>query len=224
MYDEKLLIIGHRGAAGLAPENTLEAFERAFQAGVKWVETDVYLSGDNKCVLTHDRFVGGYDIKKSTFKTFKSKANNKCITLDNLLENFAGKLFFNIEIKASEAFPKVIQIVRERNLSADVLISSFDHLAIRNYLKNNHDIDFAPIVASRPVSMKVFCKGIGNIPVVVANAQMVDTLMIQELAEMQVRLYLYNVDAVSFDRDLHLHGVSALIVDRPDQFIKLIST
>jgi glycerophosphoryl diester phosphodiesterase len=45
---------GHRGARGLAPENTLAAFERAVQIGVTTLETDVHLSADCILVLSHD--------------------------------------------------------------------------------------------------------------------------------------------------------------------------
>lgn len=51
---ENLLVIGHRGAAGLAPENTLAAFEKAIELGVDAVEMDVQLSADGALVLYHD--------------------------------------------------------------------------------------------------------------------------------------------------------------------------
>jgi glycerophosphoryl diester phosphodiesterase len=51
---EKLLIIGHRGAAGLAPENTLPAFEEACELNVNAVELDVHLSADDKIIVHHD--------------------------------------------------------------------------------------------------------------------------------------------------------------------------
>jgi glycerophosphoryl diester phosphodiesterase len=47
-------IIGHRGAAGLAPENTLSAFKKACEIGVDAVELDVLLTADNKIVVHHD--------------------------------------------------------------------------------------------------------------------------------------------------------------------------
>lgn len=47
-------VMGHRGAAGLAPENTLAGFRRAAQLGVTWVELDVRLTGDGLAVLSHD--------------------------------------------------------------------------------------------------------------------------------------------------------------------------
>jgi glycerophosphoryl diester phosphodiesterase len=45
---------GHRGARGLAPENTLVGFEIALDAGVSSIETDVHLTGDDVAVLFHD--------------------------------------------------------------------------------------------------------------------------------------------------------------------------
>lgn len=47
-------IIGHRGAAASAPENTLAGFRRAAEIGVPWVEFDVQLSGDGQCIVFHD--------------------------------------------------------------------------------------------------------------------------------------------------------------------------
>ncbi len=47
-------VIGHRGAAALAPENTLAGFRAAAAAGARWVEFDVKLTGDGIAVLMHD--------------------------------------------------------------------------------------------------------------------------------------------------------------------------
>lgn len=49
-----ILVIGHRGAAGLAPENTLAAFTTAFDLGVDGVEMDVQLTRDGTLVVYHD--------------------------------------------------------------------------------------------------------------------------------------------------------------------------
>ena len=51
---EKFYVIGHRGAAGLAPENTLAAFARAWKIGVDAVELDVLLAADGEVVVHHD--------------------------------------------------------------------------------------------------------------------------------------------------------------------------
>lgn len=47
-------VMGHRGAPSLAPENTLQGFEAAFNAGALWTETDVCILGDGTPVIFHD--------------------------------------------------------------------------------------------------------------------------------------------------------------------------
>lgn len=48
------LIIGHRGAASLEPENTLRSFRRALADGADGIECDVHLSADGQIVVMHD--------------------------------------------------------------------------------------------------------------------------------------------------------------------------
>ncbi|MCA1595352.1 MAG: hypothetical protein LC772_02850 [Chloroflexi bacterium] len=48
------IVTGHRGAAGLEPENTLRSFRRACELGVDHVETDVHVSRDAQVVCIHD--------------------------------------------------------------------------------------------------------------------------------------------------------------------------
>jgi glycerophosphoryl diester phosphodiesterase len=47
-------VIGHRGAAAYAPENTLDSFREARRRGASWVETDVKLTVDGVPILMHD--------------------------------------------------------------------------------------------------------------------------------------------------------------------------
>jgi glycerophosphoryl diester phosphodiesterase len=47
-------VIGHRGAAAYAPENTLESFREARRRGARWVEIDVKLTSDSVPILMHD--------------------------------------------------------------------------------------------------------------------------------------------------------------------------
>jgi glycerophosphoryl diester phosphodiesterase len=49
-----IIVVGHRGAAGLAPENTLAAFTTALDMGVDGLEMDVLFSADGEVVVHHD--------------------------------------------------------------------------------------------------------------------------------------------------------------------------
>jgi len=51
---EKPLVVGHRGAAGLLPENTLAAFKRSCEFGIDALELDVLVSADGELVVHHD--------------------------------------------------------------------------------------------------------------------------------------------------------------------------
>jgi glycerophosphoryl diester phosphodiesterase len=60
----KPLVIGHRGAAGLVPENTLAAFAKACELGADMLELDVLVSADGKLVVHHD-----FKLKPETTRT-----------------------------------------------------------------------------------------------------------------------------------------------------------
>jgi len=60
----RIYIVGHRGAAGLAPENTVAAFGKACELGVDAVELDVFLTADNNIVVYHD-----YSLKPEITRT-----------------------------------------------------------------------------------------------------------------------------------------------------------
>ena len=77
-------VIGHRGAAGHAPENTLASIQKAFDLGVTWVEVDVKLSGDGEPILLHDDLVD---------RTTNGKGAAKDMTLAELKALDAGAWF-----------------------------------------------------------------------------------------------------------------------------------
>lgn len=54
LHAQELDLQGHRGARGLAPENTLAAFRRALEIGVTTLETDLAVTADGTLVLSHD--------------------------------------------------------------------------------------------------------------------------------------------------------------------------
>lgn len=57
---------GHRGARGLAPENTLTAFSKALEIGVNTLELDVGITKDGVVVISHDRYLNPDIIRDTT--------------------------------------------------------------------------------------------------------------------------------------------------------------
>src|SRR5262249_36816029 len=77
-------LIGHRGACGLAPENTVASFRKAADLGVRWVEFDVHLSADGVPVVIHDDTVN---------RTTSGRGKVAALTLAELQALDAGTWF-----------------------------------------------------------------------------------------------------------------------------------
>jgi glycerophosphoryl diester phosphodiesterase len=111
------LCIGHRGAAGLAPENTILAFQRGLESGADGIECDVHRTRDGQLVLMHDidvsRTTDGHGhINQMTFAEVRSlnaaarvsgeKAWQPVPTLEEYLDLVSTRAIPVIEIKAPE--------------------------------------------------------------------------------------------------------------------------
>lgn len=91
MFQTKPVLISHRGANLLAPENTLPAFDLAYQMGAAWVECDVVLTEDSVPVILHDR---------DLWRTARVHADIDNLTYDALQNYNVGAYFAKTKIQA----------------------------------------------------------------------------------------------------------------------------
>ena len=105
-------IIGHRGASGYAPENTLKAFELALTQGCEWLELDVHLL-DSKLIVIHDeqldRTTSGQglinDHSLDAIRRLDAGDGEKVPYLDEVIEMVDGRATINIELKGPGTAP-----------------------------------------------------------------------------------------------------------------------
>ena len=126
------IIIGHRGNPTQAPENSLSSYRIAYENGADVIETDVYLSTDDRIVVMHDGDIsrtttGTGNIETMSLEklksfslwgendTYKNKfPDEKIPTLDEIFEFIKGKdLKLFIEIKTSKAIAAKINALAE---------------------------------------------------------------------------------------------------------------
>lgn len=126
------LKVGHRGAKGLAIENTIESFREALKNNVNAVEFDVRKTKDNEIIVIHDdnlKNIWGidYKIKELNLKEIKKFSKNKIPTLKEVLDFLKNKKLEKIliEIKEEGIEKDVIDIVKKFKLSNNVIIISF---------------------------------------------------------------------------------------------------
>ncbi|MBU1696851.1 MAG: hypothetical protein KKD21_07365, partial [Proteobacteria bacterium] len=100
-YD--LNIIGHRGAAGLLPENTLAGFKKAMEIGVDAIELDICLTSDNEAVVYHDSGLNPAITRDANGNWIKIRHLIKDLTLSEVQSYDVGKL--NRLTKYAEKYP-----------------------------------------------------------------------------------------------------------------------
>lgn len=143
------LVIAHRGGAGLAPENTLSAFEKSVNLGVDVLELDVRGTSDGAIVVIHDAAVdrttngngkvgemtlaelkkldAGYRFSPDGGKTFPFRDQGVTIpTLEEVFKAFP-QMKFNIEPKPGQ--PSIVKplcnLIREQRKTDRVVVASF---------------------------------------------------------------------------------------------------
>ncbi|WGS62001.1 glycerophosphodiester phosphodiesterase family protein [Vibrio lentus] len=147
------MITGHRGAASLAPENTLVSIEQAAKAGATWIEIDTQLSADGTPMVFHDKTVNRCtngtgniaDLDLTALKTLDagswfgsefvgtsiptlSEALDKCLELDVTL-NLEIKIYDDKAIQP--LVEKVAALVEQKQFPVEkLLISSFKKEAL----------------------------------------------------------------------------------------------
>ena len=138
-FDDEFLVIGHRGAAGLAPENTLPSFERALGCGVSAVELDIHVIGDALVVIhddTVDRTTDGSgavaQFTLDALRRLDAGAGAYIPLLEEVLSLIPSGTGINIELKGVGTGPALASFLPD-NPTHDLLISSFDHAELQAF-------------------------------------------------------------------------------------------
>src|SRR5581483_4833858 len=114
------LILAHRGGAGEAPENTLEAFQHAVDIDITHLETDVRASINGTLYLAH----GATSLLPN--QPLDLTPDKQRLTLAKLFDTFPEKCF-TIDPKHDLAVEPLARLIVERNMQDQVCIgSSFD--------------------------------------------------------------------------------------------------
>jgi len=142
--------VGHRGASGELPENTLPAFARALEQGALILETDVHPSADGVPVIFHDdeldrvsegsgpisaqpldalrRLDAGYRFSPDGGRSFPARGQGIRIpTLEEAFESFPGARF-NVELKEGDStfVERVVKLVAATGRADRTLLTTAD--------------------------------------------------------------------------------------------------
>ncbi len=238
----KTKIYGHRGASQYAPENSLEAFQMAYDMGADGIEFDVQMTKDGYLVVAHDEEISrvsdgkGYirdynleELRRFQFNKIHPEYEEvKIPLLEEVLEQLGQRktkddkeLLFNIELKNSifsyEGMEeKVLKTVKEKKVFGQTLFSSFSHSSMLKL----REIDVEAKVAF------LYCDGIMDIADYTQKYK-VNTVhpawylldkdnTFESLRERGIEVNIWTVNSGKEIRRFCDMGVNGIITNRPD--------
>ncbi len=239
-YDTK--IYAHRGASQYAPENSMEAFQLAYDMGADGIEFDVQMTKDGHLVVVHDEEISrvsdgnGYvkdlslkDMGQFQFNRTHPKFNGiKVPLLEEVIDHFVQKktksgidFLFNIELKNNlfsyEGMEeKVLKIVRDKKVRERTLFSSFSHVSMLRLREMEPEAKVAFL----------YCDGIMDIAEY-AERYKVNTVhpawyhlnrkeTLEALKEKGIEINIWTVNSGKEIRKFCDMGVNGIITNKPD--------
>ena len=230
-----MLIIGHRGAGGSFPENTLLSFEKAIKSGVEMIELDVHRSADGELVVMHDDKVnrttdGKGWIRRLTFSQIHQlDAGNgeKIPLLEDVFALVQGRVKINIELKGKNTAGLVAQHIREYRKkyhlpSETVCVSSFDHRQLFRFRENDHETRIGILYNGRPIKYVQKARLLQAFSVNL-SLRATKPSRIQKIHAQGLQVWVYTVNTVADLEQMRTWGVDAVFTDFPERLLHHLS-
>lgn len=220
-------VIGHRGAAAVAPENTLASFARAAADGAAMAEFDVRLSADRQPVVFHDDTLerttaGRGAVKAHTLAELRSLG---VASLDEVLA-LCGRLGLriNLEIKpdrGAEAETARVALERARAVwrGPPPLVSSFSRRALEAAVAAAPDWPRGLLVGGLPADWRRAAERLGCVAVH-ADHRRLDAGRVAEIREAGLAALAFTVNDVERAVCLWDWGVAAVFSDDPGGLLR----
>ena len=224
-----MLKIGHRGAKGHEPENTLIGFQKAIDLHVDQIELDVHLSADNELMVIHDETIDrttngkGYvkQFSLPELKRFFIEKEHHIPTLTEVLNLIDQKCDINIELKSFEAADKVVKLI-EKYVSKkkwnynQFLVSSFDWNALQQVAFSNSKIPLGVLTETDLDLALAFAKFI-QAKSIHPQFHMLTDAKTAHIQENGFQVFPWTVNETEDIKKLKTYKVDGIISDFPDR-------
>ena len=222
------LIIGHRGAAGLAPENTIPAIDLAISLGVDAVEVDIHLAHDRLVVIhddTLDRTTNGRGAVKecslAALRSLDAGRGAQIPFLEEVLDLTRGRTGLVIEIKDRAAVALLAErldseVSSGRWSNDQLLVISFDQPALvqlKQYLPAAH---IAPLVYGVPYERTAGAEKIGAVAFN-GSFKTISAELIEDARSRSLKYLTYTPNTQDELTRLIAMGVNGVTTDFPDR-------
>lgn len=220
----RVLRIGHRGAAGHAPENTLASIEKAISLGADLVEVDVQRTSDAHLIILHDKgvdrttngvgLVSGMSL--SALRELDAGGGQRIPTAEEVFQAANGRVGLILELKIKGLAEQICKCVHLSGFTGQVIYASFMHDEVRAINK------------AEPQAMTMALIGrIPNDPVIAAqhakatyigfSYTAVTKSMVERCHQRGLMVFVYTVNDRQDIEDMMSLEVDGIISDFPDR-------
>jgi len=245
--DSRILVIGHRGSSGSAPENTMAAFHRAAAMGADMIELDVRLTRDGRLAVFHDRRLarttnGKGSLRKHTAQELRLLdagrwfgprfAGEQIPFLEDVLHSLPPGLGLNIEVKtdgdtrwSAMMVPALMQTLRRHGSGRNLLVTSFNHRFLRRLHESWPGISIGALampVRDAGISPSVFGRRLGA-RVYVCSRSRLRKHQVLNAHNNGLQVYVYGVNTARQLKRPQRYGVDGVITDYPDRLLRMLS-
>lgn len=228
------LAIAHRGGSALAHENSLAAFELASALGLKYLETDIRVTGDGQLVCFHDDTLervtsAAGPVRSKSLRELRALRINGAEpipTFDEALDAFPNQ-FFTVDIKDRAGIAPLVKSLQRRGVAERVCIAGAWDGWLGHVRREVPEVTTA--LGWRSLSALLLCAQTGmrpprslatapfaHVPVKVGRIPVFIERLVAMSHDIGVRVVTWTVDEPVEIRRLLDAGVDAIITDRPD--------
>lgn len=224
-----MLRIGHRGAGGYEPENTLRSFNRALQLGVDMIELDVHVCQSGEIVVIHDDRVDrttngtGYvaDTTLDQLRILDAGRGEKIPTLREVLEMVNRKSQVNIELKGTGTAKPVFQLLEKYVtesgwIYSDFLISSFNHDELQEFGRLGKEFNLGVLGTGADAGFIEFAEEIGAYSINV-YLRFITSELVDIARRKSIKVFVWTVDDIAEIERIRSMGVDGIFSNYPDR-------
>ena len=234
------LVIAHRGAKAVAPENTLLAFSRAMEMGANMIELDLHATRDGHVVVIHDD-----DLRQTTnlrgkvseltleeVRKADAGKGERVPTLQEAFELTRGKIQLYLEIKDHKAAAETVRMVREYGVKNEVMLASFDLPLMKKLGDEISDIEIGlilgnttlnPFVRWREAFPEIALKNY-NYQTLCMQVKLCSTRLARNIKAQGKKLYAWTANSEQEYGTMIERGVDGICTDTPDKLIKFLES
>ena len=220
--------IGHRGACGHAPENTLLSMRKALEFGVDGFEFDIQMSKDGEPVVIHDNTLdrttnGSGNVCDYTLKELQeldAGLGEKIPSLRNVFDMVDRRCRLFIELKAEDSALPVVEIienyVRHHGWNYEqIFVSAFDHFQIDEVRQKNSQIRTCALLVGIPLSLAAIAQEAGAWAINPCLEHM-NRALVDDAHKRNLKVFTWTCKTLQSIARAKAFGVDGIISDYPD--------